>query len=97
MLIKKKGEKPLRYNNTWFVSELILNGKRYYSKDGLAFNHSRHDRLTMESLIGNSHFKLIHILTIEDHDGYVISLGSACSHISISIENRVLTLAVKYR
>lgn len=95
MLIKKKGEKPLRYNNIWFVSELILHGKTYYSKDGLAFNHSRHDRLTMESLVCNSHLKLIHILAIEEQDGDVISLGNTYSHISISIENRVLTLAVK--
>lgn len=95
MLIKKKGEKPLRYKNEWFVSELILNGKTYYSRDGFGFNHSRHDRIRMEDLVGNSCFGSIHILSIEDENGTVMSLGSIYSHISISIENRILTLNAK--
>jgi hypothetical protein len=97
MLIKKKGEKPLRYKNNWFVSAITLHGKTYYSRDGFTLSSSRTDRLRMEDLVRSSYFQLMSIYTIENDKGEIMSLGDMYSHISISIENRVLTLTVKAR
>lgn len=97
MLIKKRGEKQLRYENEWFMSEINLNGKTYYSKDGFSFNHSRQERTTLNDIIKNQSVNTLQVLAIENNNGEIASLGNYYSHISLTIIERVLILKVSPR
>lgn len=97
MLIKKREEKKLRYEKEWFMSEINLNGKTYYSKDGLSFSHSRQEITTLNDIIKNKSVNTLHVLAIENNNGDIVSLGSNCSDISLDIIERVLILKVRPR
>jgi len=97
MLIKKREEKKLRYEKEWFMSEINLNGKTYYSKDGFLFSHSRQDRTTLNDIVKNQSINTLQVLSIENNNGDVVSLGNNYSHISLSIVERVLILKVSPR
>jgi hypothetical protein len=92
MLIKKKEEKKLRYEKEWFMSEVNINGKTYYSRDGFSFNHSRHDRLTLDNIVKNLLYANLRILAIENKKGDVCSLVSGFTFIELEVKERVLIL-----
>lgn len=97
MLIKKREEKKLRYEKEWFISEINLNGKTYYSKDGFSFSHSRQEKITLSDIIKNQSVNTLQVLAIENNNGDVSFLGDNYSHISLDIIERVLILKVRAR
>lgn len=97
MLIKKREEKKLRYEKEWFISEINLNGKTYYSKDGFSFIHSIQERITLSDIIKNQSVNTLQVLAIVNNNRDVSSLGDDYSHISLDIIERVLILKVRAR
>lgn len=94
MFFKKKEEKKLRYVNEWFISEMNLSSKTYYSKDGLNFTHSRTDRKTMEYILNNFDTVKLSILTIESKNEGTISATNK-RRINLRVSSRVLSLMLE--
>lgn len=95
MLIKKREKKKLRYEKEWFMSEINLNGKTYYSRDGFSFSYSRQERITLNDIIKDQSVNTFQVLAIENDSGDIASIGSNYSHISLDIIERVLILKVR--
>ncbi len=95
MLLTKKQEKKYRYKDHWFISNVLIDRKTYYSIDGLSFNHSRTDRISLEKIIRN--YDLISIGIVSIHSplsGVTITLKDVTS-IDACLEKGIITLKIK--